>query len=198
MSVTSIVIHRLAECVVPEQVLRAPMQQVSSTWGGALLERPYRWAVALDPATLWFGVEFPKDRPDPARFERGAFVEWLAQQGDVAELFLMSESGQYQEFHITGDGAWWAMTFSGYRRRETQPVRPERVVCFVETGEGVWRGVLGIPRSDIAISLTEGVRAQVSACLHESEGVRYVSSAGTPSYEADFHDGRSFQPVVLG
>jgi len=172
------------------------MQEVSTIWSGRPLAQPYRWTIVLDPETLWFGVEFPKGPPKPTRFEQGSFVEWLAQQGDVAELFLMNQAGEYQEFHLTGDGAWWAMTFSGYRQRAADSVKPGRAVCFVDGEADGWRGVLGISRSDVVIALGEGSLAQVSACLHEQSHVSYVSSAGCPSYEPDFHDRRSFQPLV--
>jgi hypothetical protein len=195
MSVDSICIHRVERRVTPETVLRTPTQQVVETWEGERLTRPYRWTLVLDPITLWFGVEFPKEKNSSARFSDGEFVEWLAQQGDVAELFLMNQSGQYQEFHLTGDGAWWAMTFSGYRERVTQSSKPNRVTCFIDRAEGSWRGVLGIERPDITVSLDEAVLAQVSACLHEDGSVRYVTSAGCPPYEPDFHDKRSFQSV---
>lgn len=196
MSVNSIIIHLVERPVTSAEVLSLPMQEVSATWSGAAIARPYRWTVVLDPETLWFGVEFPKGPPEPTRFERGSFVEWLAQQGDVAELFLMNQAGEYQEFHLTGDGAWWAMTFSGYRQRSVESVRPREVTCVVDGAQGVWRGVLGIPRSDVVIALGEGSLAQVSACLHEQDQVSYVSSAGCPSYEADFHDRRSFRPLA--
>lgn len=196
MSVNSIIAHHVQGSVTAAEVLRAPMQEVAAGWSGVPLARPYRWTLVLDSQTLWFGVEFPKSRPEPARFELGSFVEWLAQQGDVAELFLMSQSGQYQEFHLTGEGAWWGMTFSGYRQRSVPAARPEGVVSFVDGTRDGWRGVLGIPRSEVVIPLDAGSLAQVSACLHVCDQVSYVSSAGSPSYEADFHDRRSFQPLV--
>jgi hypothetical protein len=173
------------------------MQEVAETWEGERLANPYRWTLVLDPDTLWFGVEFPKANGTAARFAHGEFVEWLAQQVDVAELFLMSRSGHYQEFHLTGEGAWWAMTFSGYRERATQPPKPTKVTCAVEASESSWRGALGIERSDITVPLDDTTLAQVSACLHEDGTVRYVTSAGRPSYDPDFHDKRSFRPVVF-
>jgi hypothetical protein len=197
MSLDSIIIHRAKTLVTPEQVLETRMQAVSETWSGAPLVRPYRWTLVLDPNALWFGVEFPKPKGATTRFAQGEFVEWLAQQVDVAELFLMGRSGQYQEFHLTGEGAWWAMTFSGYRERAVQSPKPEGVVCFVETSQDAWRGVLGIPRSGILIPLDHDVSGQVSACLHEDAEVSYVSSAGSPPYEPDFHDRRSFRPMAI-
>jgi hypothetical protein len=197
MSTDSIIVHQTGTVVTPEQVLSAPMQQVAATWSGAPLIRPYRWTLVLDPNSLWFGVEFPKPKGAATRFAQGEFVEWLAQQVDVAELFLMGRSGQYQEFHLTGEGAWWAMTFSGYRERAVQSVKPEGVMCFIETSEDAWRGALGIPRSGILIPLNQEVSAQVSACIHDDGAVSYVSSAGCPEYEPDFHDRRSFRPLTL-
>lgn len=197
MSLDSIVIRQTETLVTPEEVLRAPMQEISETWSGAPLARPYRWTLVLDPNSLWFGVEFPKPKGATTRFSQGEFVEWLAQQVDVAELFLMGRSGQYQEFHLTGEGAWWAMAFSGYRERAVQSPKPEGVICFVETLQDAWRGVLGISRSGILIPLDQEVSGQVSACIHEDGEVSYVSSAGRPTYEADFHDRRSFRPVAI-
>ncbi len=191
----SIVIHRTEHRVTPEYVLRAPRQAALCTWSGSTLVRPYRWTVVLDPETLWFGVEFPKAKPTPPRYKHGEFVEWLAQQGDVAELFLMDAAGQYQEFHITGDGAWWAMTFSGYRTRAFEPVTPQVVIWCADGEGGEWRGVLGVSRAQVAVSLVGGSLGQVSACLHEAGEVSYVSSAGAPNYEPDFHDRRSFQLI---
>lgn len=197
MNVDSIRIHRVERSMTPEAVLQAPMQEALATWEGERLTRPYRWTLVLDPNTLWFGVDFPKEKAPSAQFAHGEFVEWLAQQGDVAELFLMNQAGQYQEFHLTGDGAWWAMTFSGYRERSTRSSKPNKVTCFVDTAESSWRGVLGIERPDITVSLDEMALAQVSACMHQDGRVRYVTSAGRPAYDPDFHDKRSFQSVRI-
>jgi hypothetical protein len=197
MSLDSIIIHQTGTLVTPEEVLGNPMQEVSRTWSGTPLIRPYRWTLVLDPNSLWFGVEFPKPKVAVTRFAQGEFVEWLAQQGDVAELFLMSRSGRYQEFHLTGEGAWWAMSFSGYRERSVQSAKPEGVICFVETSQDIWRGVLGIPRSEFVMPLDQEVTGQVSACIHDDGKVSYVSSAGSPPYEPDFHDRRSFRPMAI-
>jgi hypothetical protein len=197
MSVDSIRIHRVEGLATSDAVLRAPMQEALETWEGERLTHPYRWTLVLDSETLWFGVDFPKAKGSATQFSHGEFVEWLAQQVDVAELFLMSRSGQYQEFHLTGEGAWWAMTFSGYRERAPQPPRPTKVACVVETTGSSWRGALGIERADITVPLDETSLAQVSACLHEGETVRYVTSAGRPTYDPDFHDKRSFRPLVF-
>ncbi len=197
MSVDSIIIHRSEESVTPEAVLRAPMQEVTKTWEGKPLTRPFRWTLVLDPDTLWFGVDFPKVKGGSVHFAHGEFVEWLAQQGDVAELFIMDPSGRYQEFHLTGEGAWWAMNFSGYRERSAQSTKPETAKCYVETVECGWRGVLGIARSWIIGTLDKKASGQVSACLHEGKTVSFVSSVGCPSYEPDFHDMRSFQSIAV-
>jgi hypothetical protein len=173
-----------------------PRQEVTRGWKGEALPASLRWVVALDPERLWFLGEFPVQKAPP-KHRPGEFVEWLAEADDVLELYVRRADGCYQEWHISPDGAWWSMLFVDYRKRVAQPRMPEGVRVDVTAGEHSWVGVLSAPRSGLEVALDAAVHIQVSACIFSQGPGCFITSAGQPSYDPDFHDARSFRPVTF-
>jgi hypothetical protein len=177
-------------------VLELPRQEITNGWNGETLPARARWVVALDPARLWFLGEFPVAPPLP-KHARGQFVEWLAEADDVIELFIKGSDGAYQEWHISPDGAWWSMLFTGYRTRCVAPRVPEGVTVDVTRGAAHWLGVLSAPRSGLEVALDGRSMMQVSGCIFSQGPVSFFTTAGQPLYEPDFHDPRSFRAVAV-
>lgn len=177
-------------------VLELPRQEIAKGWNGETLPARARWVVALDPARLWFLGEFPV-APPPPKHAQGQFVEWLAEADDVVELFIKGGDGCYQEWHISPDGAWWSMLFTGYRTRCMEPKIPEGVEIDVTRSAAQWVGVLSAPRSNLEVALDDRAMIQVSGCIFSRGAVSYFTTAGQPTYEPDFHEPASFRPVRL-
>jgi hypothetical protein len=197
----SIVLFRSATALSEERVLALPFHEMEEMWQGEPLPRPYRWIVAVDDSRLWFAAEMPVKAPPP-KHARGEFVEWLAEADDVVELFLMANDTTYQEWHISPDGAWWSMGFVGYRTREPSPVIPAGIEVKVYQKPSSWLGILSIPHAALRGSVEQGslaqiARMQVTGCVCSRGAVEYISSAGRPAYNPDFHDPRSFRPVLV-
>jgi hypothetical protein len=178
-------------------VLETAHSEVQNDWAGLSMPGAFRWSLAQDPERLWVSLELPVRPPSEQKHELGDFVEGLW-EADVVELFLMSPSGRYQEWNVSPDGAWWAMSFVGYRQRDSRSTRPEGVVVEVFHDEESWRAVLSVPRSALPEPLTESTRVHVSGIIHRPDGSSsYLSSAGSPAFEPDFHDSRCFKPAAF-
>jgi hypothetical protein len=196
VSTEELPIFRSLNRLSPEALIALPFNEVEAGWSGRELPRAYKWVVVSDPERLWFAAELPAP-PPPKKHGQGEFVEWLAEADDVVELFLMSADKTYQEWHISPDGAWWAMGFVGYRTREQNPQIPSGIEVRVFPRETSWLGVLSIPHAALRVAVDEIVGMQVTGAVFSGGSPEWISTAGSPSYAPDFHDLRSFRAVAL-
>lgn len=180
------------------EVLAMPWRSVEVDWWGRKLEKPFRYLLSCDGSTLVFACEVGKPPPVKSRHTCGAFVEDLAEplsQGDTAELFIMSGDGRYFELHVSPDGAWWYMEFSGYRTRIPCEA-PLGVDVRTEWRADSWVGVLQVPCAELLFPKSSFERFQVSFALCSDSEPNYISSSGSHDFEPDFHDRRAFTSLV--
>jgi hypothetical protein len=181
------------------QVLTMPRAAVETDWWGRQLSRPFRYAIGRDPTYLVFVSEVPQAAPQPLGHKHGAYVENLAEpetRTDTAELFIMLSDGRYFEVHISPEAAWWYMEFSAYRTRDAG-YRPSGVETTVEQCADYWIGAVRIPLNQLPISLGSLVGFQATLALCSGSAPIYVTSAGAPNFEPDFHDKRAFSELRL-
>lgn len=175
-------------------VIAMPRAEVWTDWWGRTLKQPFRYAIGYDSQFLIYVAEVPTRPLSTRRNKSGAFVGDLAEPetgGDTAELFVMNQDGRYFEAHLNSDGAWWYMDFVGYRIRK--PVRiPEGVEARVDHSEGLWVGAIRLPLSQLGFQFDDSVRVQATLALCSGMAPVYITSAGAPGFEPDFHDERCF------
>lgn len=145
-----------------------------------------------DGSRLVFGARIPLSAHCDMGLKRGDYVEGLWQQ-DVAEFFIASADGRYQEFNLSPTGAWWSMSFSEPRVREESFSPPNGVETLGEIGDSSWQVVLSIPVGDLAVPLEGFGKTFVNLNVIVREDPRiYLSYAKLPGSRADFHQPQSF------
>jgi hypothetical protein len=189
-----IVVYKTEQRLDVQQVRSVPTQAIESDWGGTGLTQGYCWSFVVDAESLWFTAAVPASPPADRVHSCGDFVEGLW-EADVAEFFLMNARGEYQEFNLSPDGAWWSMLFASYRERSPRPRTPEGIVVSVDRSAQSWRVAFGVQRTQLQIAPDEVTAIHVSGILYGGGEGRYLSSAGQPSFAPDFHDRRCFGSV---
>jgi hypothetical protein len=173
--------------------------EVATDWWGHHLEKPFRFAICRDSTHLAYVAEVPKAPRAASSEQHGRFVADLAEPhtgGDTAELFIMLGDRSYFEVHITAQGAWWYMDFESYRTRKPGRI-PSGVEVHVVRWADSWVGAIRIPFSELPVAPGMAVRCQATLALCSGDSPVYVSSAGIPEFEADFHDLRGFGELML-
>jgi hypothetical protein len=178
-----------------ERLESCPWSFQSRSWDGDELVVPLQWRVAYDPDHLWFMASVPGKAWFNAALGRGQFFEGLWEQ-DVAELFVMTDRGLYQEFNVSPSGAWWSCRFSAYRVRQQESTVPSGASTEVLVDEASWQALLSIPRRELLASPSEITAMHVAAIVH-TPTLRYLSSAPVTGEQADFHRRECFTPVEL-
>jgi hypothetical protein len=180
------------------EALAMPRCEVGIDWWGRSLQQPFRFAIGHDARSLVYVAEVPRGASPVRRNEHGAFVGDLAEPetgADTAELYVRSTDGRYFEIHVSPDGAWWYMDFVGYRDR--RPVRiPEGVEVRVSGSEQSWVGAIRLPLNQLGFRFDASVRVQATLALCSGSTPVYITSAGAPGFEPDFHDERCFVKCV--
>jgi hypothetical protein len=178
-----------------QQMVNAPHCEVGLDWHGHPLHGAFRWSLASDAERFWVSLELPAPPPARQMHRSGEFVEALS-EADVVECFLMDPSGCYQEWNISPDGAWWAMSFRRYRQRDPKSVRPGGVSVQVFRERDRWRAILSVPIRQLSVELNQDTRVHLSGILYGPHGApTFISSATSPGFEPDFHDARCFDHV---
>jgi hypothetical protein len=182
-----------------DQVMSIDRHQVDVDWWGRSLQRPFRYALGRDDCNLVFVSEVPQAAPAPAGLTHGAFVANLAEpetRGATAELFVMLQDGRYFEVHISPEGAWWYMDFSGYRKRVPGRI-PSGVEIRIDLLADSWVGAIRLPFEQLPVAPGSVVRYQATVALCTGPSPVYITSAGAPTLEPDFHDERVFSEIKL-
>lgn len=181
------------------ELLCAARSEVTTDWWGRDLKQPFRFALCRDSTHLAYVAEVPKAPGVIAVDQYGRFVTNLAEPetgGNTAELFILAGKQSYFEVHITAQGAWWYSDFESYRKRAPERV-PNGVEVHVVQGADFWIGAIRIPFSELPIVPGKIVGFQATLALCSGIKPVYVSSAGVPNFEADFHDLRGFKKLKL-
>ena len=176
-----------------ELAVGLPREYRSVDWQNNPLPTPFSWAVALDPQTFWFVCALPGGSRTSS--SRGEFIEGLWED-DVAELFIKSPSGVYQELNIAPSGAWWSMSLEEYRVRRASPLRPEVRYLSTSVTSGSWSVVAAFSRSSLEIPVTPDVLLHVSGMWYREQPC-FLSSCPLQGVAPDYHHPGCFQPVVM-
>lgn len=175
--------------------LDLPLCALSTDWFGSPLKKASVFTIAKDIESLWFVCIFSHAACIHPYASPGQFTPELW-KFDVAELFLAnSATGQYLEFNLTSNGAWWASKFLSVREpfREqpdfTTMIRSHHDLvgnhqCLVS---------LEIPLNFLKREIDFGTTTAANiAFIRDSPSQRYLSASKLPGVEPDFH-----QPIYF-
>ena len=186
--------------VSPEELDPAglPLTALGSDWEGSPLAPPVRWGMGLDPDFLHFRVAREAEAHSHPAARRGKFQADLWKH-DVAEFFLRDPSrSHYLEFNLAPNGAWWSCEFSLPRQRTRATEAP---IPGVRTDATIrpdgWEARAAVPRRwlEERLGVGPGSRGNVTFIL-DSPRQRFASVTPPRTKLPDFHDPRSFAPVV--
>jgi hypothetical protein len=180
--------------------LDLPLCGLTEDWFGTPLTPPSIFTLAKDEEFLWFIAVFPHlSTIHPAASPRQFTPElW---KYDVAELFLANPTtGEYLEFNLTSNGAWWASKFSSVRQPAgTQPPFTEHIQSHQDPGESHQCVVgLEIPldflKREIGFSFDTTANVTI---IRDSPSPSYLSASKLPGDEPDFHQPGRFPTVTF-
>lgn len=149
-----------------------PRQELYLDWRGSRLKKPFSWHLTKTNAALYILIELPNAASDIQINSAGDFVEGLWER-DLVEIFLgQANSASYQEWNLSADGAWWAMSFKSYRERDPNSTKPLGVEVFVsrEDGNTSWIGGLKIPLSSLGAPLSEESTVHITGIIYPQDG----------------------------
>lgn len=158
-------------------------EQLTNGWNINAAPKVFAY-LAKNKEYIFFGLE-TKTKPNyNSELLQGEFVEGLWKQ-DVAELFLFSEKGDYQEFNLSPSAAWWSAYFSEYRKELEDTFNiPENIETVAKIENNFWQAAIKIPLSQINIKDIQIVNA--TAIIYQEE-VHYYSYHSLNSEKPDFH-----------
>ncbi len=177
----------------PERALSLTRESRRADWHGKPLPTPLSWSVALDPEALWLVCSLPGGGRSSST--GGEFVEGLWEE-DVAELFIKSPNGVYQELNLAPSGAWWSMTLDEYRVRRGTPRRPEVRFMSTSFADDSWSVIAAFYRSSLEVAVSPEALLHVSAMWYREEPW-FLSSCPPAGIAPDYHHPGCFEPVVM-
>jgi hypothetical protein len=186
--------HRLQNGRDWKEILNLPRSEVITDWQGNRLSKPYRYSIGKDSEFLVFVADVPLSPPASRPEQYQEFVNDLAEpatRGQTAELFVMRTEDHYFEIHISPDGGWWYKSFIGYRQRDPESPIPKADI-FVERKVDGWTAAISLPLKELSVELSDGVMAQATLGVCDRDLPCYITTAGTPDFEPDFHNKRAF------
>ncbi|MEY4668242.1 MAG: hypothetical protein RL518_941 [Pseudomonadota bacterium] len=186
-------VYESLKALSPDRVLALPRQSQESDWSNMVLPTPLTWTFAVDPDALWFMCALPgggRSTAPPKEFVEGLWEE------DVAEFFIKSPNGVYQEVNIAPSGAWWSMTLDGYRVRRESPVKPEVLHLCTSVGDRGWSVVAAFSRVSMEVGVTPHSLLHVSGMWYQ-EAPNYLSSRPLQGVAPDYHHEGCFEPVAI-
>lgn len=170
--------------------------KLDSDWFGVPIKDTIEWSLACDPESLWFVTATTAKLSGDKELTLGEFHEGLWQM-DCLELFMRNgKSGEYIEWNLGPQGAWWQCYFSSYRQRAAlQPIASDTEVLMKSSGDMVFR-ILRLPLSLFSDKTLDSWQAHVSAIVQSPEQ-RFVSSSPASDIAPDFHYAGCFKKLVI-
>ena len=178
--------------------LDLPLCGLHEDWFGKSIS-PSTFTLAKDPESLWFISIFPGSANIHPAASPGQFTPELWKY-DVAELFMANpKTGEYLEFNLTSNGAWWASKFSSVRVPSAlQPDFTTHIHTHHDLTE-THHSVVGLQipvnflKKEIDFGLTTAANITT---ISNSPSQRYLSASKLPGAEPDFHQPIHF-PTLL-
>jgi hypothetical protein len=179
--------------------LDLPLLGITSDWSGTSLAPPLGFSLATDPSHLWFVATRQAPATPLPGSSSGIFTPGLWEY-DVAELFIADgNSGQYLEFNIAPNGAWWAAKFSSTRiQSEEQPAFSEYIQAYHDDPDpDSWLVALSIPLAFLKEQIGFGSGSSGNpAFIMNSPEQTFHSAARLPGTEPDFHQPERFPKLI--
>ncbi len=180
--------------------LELPLCGLTEDWFGTHLTSPSVFTLAKDDKSLCFIAVFPQHSNIHPAANPGQFTAELWKY-DVAELFLANPAtGEYLEFNLTSNGAWWASKFSSVREPAgTQPFFTEHIQSHHESSELDQRVVgLEISLDFLKREIDFSVKTSANTTfIRESPSPRYLSASKLSGDKPDFHQPSCFPTVTF-
>ncbi len=178
--------------------LDLPLCGMHEDWFGKSIS-PHMFTLAKDSESVWFISIFPNSAMIHPAAAPGHFTPELWKY-DVAELFLANPTtGEYLEFNLTSNGAWWASKFSSVRVPSV--LQPE-FTAHIQTHRDLTdaqHSVVGlqIPVDFLKKEIDFGsITAANITIICDSPSQHYLSASKLPGAEPDFHQPIHF-PTLL-
>jgi hypothetical protein len=175
--------------------LDLPLCTLTKDWFGSTLKDPSVFTLAKDDESLWFISIFSYTASIHPNASPGKFTPELWKY-DVAELFLAnSATGQYLEFNLTSNGAWWASKFSSVREPFKEQPDFTTMIRSHHDLVGSHQCLVGleIPLNFLKKEIDFGVTTAANITfIRESPSQLYLSASKLPGVEPDFH-----QPIYF-
>jgi len=175
--------------------LDLPLFGISNDWHGTPLDPPLAFSLARDEFNLWFIATRQTTATIHPVAIPGKFTPELWKY-DVAELFLAdAETGEYLEFNLAPNGAWWAYKFSAPRVPSPhQPDFHSSVTTYADDRDpATWLAALVIPVAFLEreIGLGTGTTGN-AAFIQNSPKQVFLTAENLPGSKPDFHQPANF------
>lgn len=175
--------------------LDLPVMGLDTDWFGEKLTPASTFTLAKDQEFLWFIAIFPHNAVIHPQASPSQFTAELWKY-DVAELFLANpETGEYLEFNLTSNGAWWASKFSSVRLPAAQqPGFTDHIRSFHDlAGEHNHLVGLRIPLIFLKKEIDFGAATTANiTIIRDSPQQRFLTASKLPGTQPDFHQPHHF------
>lgn len=170
--------------------LELPLLGLNQDWQGNPLIQTVGFSLAMDPTHLWFIAAPQQIQHIHPEAVSGEFTPELWKH-DVSELFLGDPStGNYLEFNLAANGAWWAAKFSKPRQpQEAQPSFQTQIKTYADlSSPSNPIAALSIPLDFLRRELNLGdLTVSNVTFIQQSPAQIFISAAPLPGVEPDFH-----------
>ena len=175
--------------------LELPMMGLTRDWFGERVDPPSTFTLANDAESLWFISVFPHATEIHPDSSPGQFTPELWKY-DVAELFIANpETGEYLEFNLTANGAWWACRFSSVRHPSAEQPGFSDMIRSHHDPAGDRHFVAGLRIPLIFLKKEIDFSASTTAnitIIRDSPSQRFLSACKLPGPQPDFHQPQYF------
>lgn len=195
----NIPIHSLCEEADFDHILALPRQILNHDWYGRPVDPRMEFCFGIDEESLWFLAAREKKAITHPEAKPGKFQSELWKY-DVAEWFLHNPAtGQYWEFNLSPDGAWWSCGFSSPRVQDETMDTPGGIITKAFSGPASWIAMARIPLDSLipvvggqpGIKSLQKLTLAATFILDTPEQI-FLTTAEPKNGEPDFHQPHCF------
>ncbi len=179
--------------------LDIPLMALEKDWHQIPMAEPSVFSLAQDPDCLWFVSIFQKNSISHPGSKPQAFTAELWKY-DVAELFISNPAtGEYLEFNLAPNAAWWACKFRD--ERQAAEVQPDHVKFIRTHGDGSSAEntvvAMEIPLILLETEIQFAADSKVNITfIRNTPQHRYLSASILPGVEPNFHQPHHFSSIT--
>lgn len=171
---------------------------LENDWSGNPLTAPVRFLFRMTKDHFYFLASSELGVGTSTPGSEGGIYEAELWKHDVAEFFLGDPAtGNYLEFNLAPNGAWWSCGFSGVRlAARGQPVEILDVETRSERGENSWRAMARLPLPLLRERYRFGSGSTLNATfILKSPDQIFLTAGAASDGPPDFHRPQDFPPV---